>query len=81
MSSDESPALESWIGRTEQVADEATRAPAVALAATLDRDASGLERGDPLAAALALDLLHAQGAGRARSAPTAIRGVAASCRR
>ena len=48
MSSDESAALESWIGRTEQVADEATRAPAVALAATLDRDASGLERGDPL---------------------------------
>ena len=48
MSIDESPALESWIGRTEQVADEATRAPALALAATLDRDASGLERGDPL---------------------------------
>ena len=48
MSNDESPALESWIGRTEQVADEATRAPALALAATLDRDASGLERGDPL---------------------------------
>ena len=48
MSNDASPALESWIGRTEQVADEATRAPAVALAATLDRDASGLERGDPL---------------------------------
>jgi len=45
---DESPALEAWIGRSEQVADEATRAPAVALAATLDRDASGLERGDPL---------------------------------
>ena len=48
MSSDESPAPESWIGRAEQVADEATRAPALALAATLDRDASGLERGDPL---------------------------------
>ena len=48
MSIDESPALESWIGRTEQAADEATRAPALALAATLDRDASGLAHGDPL---------------------------------
>ena len=48
MSTDGSPALESWIGRTEQVVDEATRAPALALAATLDRDAAGLERGDPL---------------------------------
>jgi len=48
MSSHESPALESWIGRTEQVADEATRAPALALAATLDRDASGLGHGDSL---------------------------------
>ncbi len=46
--SNEIPALESWIGRSEQVADEAARAPALALAATLDRDASGLERGDPL---------------------------------
>ncbi|MEO5883716.1 MAG: MaoC family dehydratase N-terminal domain-containing protein [Caldimonas sp.] len=45
---DDSAPIESWIGRSEQVADQATRAPAVALAATLDRDASGLEPGDPL---------------------------------
>jgi 3-methylfumaryl-CoA hydratase len=45
---DDMSTLESWIGRSERVADEATRAPALALAATLDRDASGLERGDAL---------------------------------
>ena len=48
MSIDESPELASWIGRTEQIGDEAARAPALALAATLDRDAAGLERGDSL---------------------------------
>ena len=45
---DASPALESWIGRSEQVADAASQAQALALAATLDRDASGLAPGDPL---------------------------------
>ena len=48
MGNDDPAALESWIGRTERVADEATRAPALALAATLDREAFDLDRGDPL---------------------------------
>jgi len=46
--SDAAPALESWIGRSEQVADQATQAQAQALAATLDREGPGLEPGDPL---------------------------------
>ena len=46
--SDETTALASWIGRSEQLADEATRAQAVALAATLDREGLRLEPGDPL---------------------------------
>ena len=46
--SDDATALESWIGRSEQVADQATRAQAQALAATLDREGPGLEPGDPL---------------------------------
>jgi len=40
--------LEAWIGRSETADDEAARAPALALAATLDRDGSGLGRGDAL---------------------------------
>ena len=46
--SDDATALESWIGRSEQVADQATQAQAQALAATLDREGPGLEPGDPL---------------------------------
>ena len=46
--SDDATALESWIGRSELVADQATQAQAQALAATLDREGPGLEPGDPL---------------------------------
>jgi 3-methylfumaryl-CoA hydratase len=48
MSDADTTALESWIGRSEHVADEATRAQALALAATLDREGPAFATGDPL---------------------------------
>ena len=45
---DTGPAIESWIGRTEQASDEVAAAPALALAATLDHDGAALAHGDPL---------------------------------
>ena len=45
---DTGPAIESWIGRSEQASDELALAPALALAATLDHDGTGLAHGDPL---------------------------------
>jgi len=40
--------LREWIGRTEETADEVTRVPAAALAATLDRDDPPPQAGDAL---------------------------------
>ena len=69
-----------WVGRTESHADVVTTTPVAALAATLDRDDPPPRDGDRCRRC-GTGSTSCRWPGNRRSAPTAIRSAAASCRR
>jgi 3-methylfumaryl-CoA hydratase len=74
--------LQTWQGRSETLADDITAAPVRALSATLDRDDAPPVAGTRTTPRpVALALLSAARTASPRSAPTATRSAAASCRR